>query len=84
MRCSIEHVRIAWVHDNISYPRMLANVENLGPAFAAVLRLEEPPLFARSPQRAESRDVHDVGIFRVDEHLADMVKGTTRIADTVP
>ena len=42
VRCGIEHVRIARVHDDVCDSGVLADVENLGPALAASCVLKSP------------------------------------------
>src|SRR5579859_2145155 len=69
-----QDVRVPRVQYHIPHSRVFANRQGFGPRLAAVRRLEEPAIAARSPQRPFCRDVDRVGVARIDDDFADMFR----------
>ena len=69
----MQHVRVARIEHDVGDAGVLADVQHLLPGLAAVGRLVEPAIAARSPQRPLGRDVHRVRVARVDQDLADVL-----------
>ena len=67
-----DDVRIVRVRRQINRARVLVLVENLGPRLAAIGGAKNSPLLIRSEGMTKGRDQNDVGIFRIDDHRADL------------
>ena len=69
-----EHLRIRRVHDQVHGTGVLVDGEDVLPRDAAVGGLEDAALLVGAPQPAERGDVDDVGILRVDDDPADVLR----------
>ena len=70
----VERVRIARIHGDVDEPRVLVDELRVGPRLPAVGRLEQPALPVRAEQVAGRRDIDDVGVCRVNDDAADVLR----------
>ena len=69
-----EHLRIGGIHDQVGGAGVLVDGEDVLPGDAAVGGLEDAALFVGAPQPAHRRHVDDVGVLRVDDDAADVLR----------
>ena len=90
----IEHAGVCGVDRDVDCPGDIALVEDLLPGLAAILCAKDAALFIRAGHVAESCDIGDVRILRVDAQGADLLRvcqadmrpgvtGVGRFVDTV-
>ena len=73
----VEHIGVGGVHGDVAGARLAVVGQAAGearPGTAAVRGAEDAALARVAPQVALRRDIHDVGIGRVHQHLADVVR----------
>ena len=70
----VEHLAIAGIHRHVDDAGVLVDELHLGPRRAAVGGLEHPALGVGTPQPPERRHVDGVGIHRIDNHAADVLR----------
>ena len=64
--------RVRRIHREVDDTRLVADVKDLLPALASVLRAKDPALFARPEDVPQRGDVHQFRIARVNADLADL------------
>ena len=70
----VEDLRVGRVHHEVDGARAVVNIQRSRPRRAAVGRLEHAPLGVRRPRVPHRGDVDDVGVLRVDDDLADVMR----------
>ena len=70
-----EGVGVAGVHDHVRDAGVFGDRQDGAPRLPAVRRLVEAPVAAGRPQGPLGGHVHDVRVLRVDEDLADVLRG---------
>src|SRR5262249_21968385 len=74
VRRRVEQLRVLRVHRQIDEAGILVDELHLRPGLAAVGGLVDAALLVRRPEVAQRRDVHDVGVLRVDDDAADVAR----------
>ena len=70
----VDDVRISRLHRERDRAGVGSFVENLAPGLSAVGRLEDAALGVRAVRMAERSDVGDVGVLRIDDDRADLLR----------
>ena len=70
-----DDARITRIELDVGDARVVADLEHLLPGLAAVRRLVEAAIAAGAPERPLRRHVHDVAVRRIDDDLADVLRG---------
>ena len=84
-KAGVEDVRVLGVDAQVYGTGLLADVQNLFPAFAAVQRAEDAPFFVRAKGVAERGHVDPIRVAGMDAHFADVSRvGQTAVPPGAP
>jgi hypothetical protein len=70
----VQDPRVRRIHREVRRARLVVDVQDLLPRFAAVLGTEDAALGVRAPDVALRRDVDEVGVLRVHAHARDLAR----------
>src|SRR5207244_1319674 len=72
--CRKQHFGIGWIHDDIDRTGVFIDREHLLPVDAAVGCHVNTALRVRTPEMAECGNINDVGILRIDDDPANVIR----------
>ena len=73
-RRGVESVGIGGIHDEIHNADTIVYVKDFFPAVSTVDGFEEASFFVERVEVTDRRNVHDIGVARVDQYLPDVVR----------